>query len=79
MAHYEAAAICWGQRVEVAEKDRGSWDAQERFVRESEGWIEKAARWESYELDARIGLKVATAQDTLAKWRRARAAAVGAS
>lgn len=31
-------------------------------------WIEKAANWEKYELDARIGLKIATAQDTLRRW-----------
>lgn len=31
-------------------------------------WIEKAATWEKFELDARIGLKIATAQDTLKRW-----------
>ena len=39
------------------------------WVRECEAWVDKAARWEGYVLDARIGLKLATAQDTLRKWR----------
>ena len=68
-AHYEMGALNWGQRVEIAQ--RGGED-EEKYVSESEAWIEKAAKWESYELDARIGLKVATAQDTLGKWRKAR-------
>ena len=39
-----------------------------RKVLTGEQWIEKAAAWEKYELDARIGLKIATAQDTLRRW-----------
>lgn len=73
-AHYEMGATSWLQRVELAQGG-GNWDEQEQYVSESEAWIEKAAKWESYELDARIGLKVATAQDTLAKWRKSRRAA----
>ena len=33
-------------------------------------YLEKAARWESYELDARIGLKVTAAMEALNKWER---------
>lgn len=41
------------------------------WVKQCESWIDKAARWESYELDARIGLKITTAQDTLKNyWTR---------
>ena len=67
-SHYEMGVICWIESREAAQKQRGL-GAEEALVRESEIWIEKAARWESYELDARIGLKIATAQDTLKKWR----------
>ena len=72
-AHYEMGVICWMQRGEAARK--GGSDAskdEERLVRECEGWIEKAAKWEAYELDARIGLKIATAQDTLRRWNEKR-------
>lgn len=43
---------------------------EEKLVKECEMWMEKAAKWEGYVLDTRIGLKVATAMDTLEKWRR---------
>jgi len=69
-AHYEMGAINWMQRVQIAQGGKDSLEEQEKYVRECEAWIDKAARWESYELDARVGLKVATAQDTLAKWRK---------
>ncbi len=64
-AHYEMGVICWMRRREGGK-------GEEEFVKECEGWVEKAAKWEGYELDARIGLKVATAQDTLRKWREKR-------
>jgi len=38
-------------------------------VKEAEGWVEKAGKWEAYELDARVGLKVATGLETLRAWR----------
>ena len=77
-AHYERGVISWMQRVEMAERmqrdasDKGAADDEINYVHECEAWIDKAAKWEGYELDARIGLKIATAQDTLAKWRKAR-------
>lgn len=37
-------------------------------VQECKLWLEKAAKWESFELDARIGLKIAMAEETLRKW-----------
>lgn len=64
--HYEMGVICWMRRREAGGKGEGD------YVKECEMWVEKAARWEGYELDARIGLKVATAQDTLRKWRERR-------
>ncbi|EER42913.1 mitochondrial outer membrane protein iml2 [Histoplasma capsulatum H143] len=42
-----------------------------RKVRECREWIEKVAKWETYELDARVGLKVTVAEDTLQKWESA--------
>ena len=54
------------QQMQVSEAVHGGNDAQK--VKECGEWIEKAAGWESYELDARIGLKITTAKDTLKKW-----------
>ena len=39
-----------------------------RLVSECKEWIDKAGKWESYDLDARIGLKITTAGDALRKW-----------
>ncbi|KAI9894356.1 MAG: Tetratricopeptide repeat protein 39C [Vezdaea aestivalis] len=54
-AHYEMAVLCWEQ------KDQGR-------VPECREWLDKAARWEAYDLDARIGLKITTALDTLRRY-----------
>ncbi|PGH15542.1 hypothetical protein AJ79_02324 [Helicocarpus griseus UAMH5409] len=52
--------------------DSGSNENEEahdrRKVRECKEWVDKVAKWESYELDARVGLKVAMAEETLQKW-----------
>ncbi|KAM5444123.1 Mitochondrial outer membrane protein iml2 [Microsporum ferrugineum] len=45
----------------------------EQKVQECKEWLEKVYKWESYELDARIGLKVTTAQETITKWEEAHA------
>ena len=66
-AHYEMGVVCWMQRGEAV-KERAGAEVEGRWVKECEDWVEKAAKWESYELDARIGLKIATAQDTLKRW-----------
>lgn len=71
VAHYEMGVVCWMQRGEVA-RAGGNRAEEERWVKECEGWVEKAAKWEAFELDARIGLKIATAQDTLRRWREGR-------
>ena len=70
-SHYEMGVICWMQRAEAVRNGSGI-KIEEKWVRECEGWIEKAAKWEGYTLDARIGLKIATAQDTLRKWNEKR-------
>lgn len=74
-AHYEMGVICWMRRRDttaVHEQDPKKNEQEAKWVKECEGWIEKAAKWEAYELDARIGVKIATAQDTLKKWRDGR-------
>lgn len=76
-AHYEMGVICWMQRVEAAAKGVGR-ETEEKWVKECEVWVEKAAKWESYELDARIGMKIATAQDTLRSWKEKAGLAVKA-
>ncbi|KAI9819909.1 MAG: Mitochondrial outer membrane protein iml2 [Pycnora praestabilis] len=58
-AHYEMAANFW------LERDGGKGDAERE--RQCAEWLDKVAKWEGYELDTRIGLKVTTAQDTLKK------------
>lgn len=72
-AHYEMGVICWMRRKDpiVSRHGAGRKDEAE-WVEECERWVEKAAKWEAYELDARIGIKIATAQDTLRKWRDGR-------
>ncbi len=65
-AYYEMGVVCWMQRAEASKA--GNAKEEERWVRECEMWVDKAAKWGPYELDARIGLKIATAQDTLRRW-----------
>ncbi|MCJ1245033.1 Mitochondrial outer membrane protein iml2 [Trapelia coarctata] len=71
-AHYEMGACLWAEREGVDEAEREKEGAMERDrerVREAEGWVDKAGKWEAYELDARVGLKIATGLDTLRAWR----------
>lgn len=86
-AHYEMGVICWMRRKDngtaavvaaagaAVSNQRDEHDGRKdeaAWVDECERWVEKSAKWEAYELDARIGIKIATAQDTLKKWRDAR-------
>ena len=68
VAHYEMGVNCWMQRG-VDDGHGNGLDVAEKWVRECETWIEKASKWEGYSLDARIGLKITTAQDTIKKWK----------
>ncbi|KAJ9492370.1 hypothetical protein VN97_g852 [Penicillium thymicola] len=43
-------------------------ETERKQVAECKGYLEHAARWESYELDARIGLKVTAAIEAVHKW-----------
>lgn len=64
-AHYEMGVGCWMRRKEGGKKE-------EEWVKECGEWVDKAAKWEGYELDARVGLKIATAEDTLKKYHGVR-------
>ncbi|KAL1954659.1 hypothetical protein VTO42DRAFT_853 [Malbranchea cinnamomea] len=82
-AHYEMASNLWMERyayqsIHVNKKDGAEKDDQNR-LREAHDWekvqeckkhVEKVAKWESFELDARVGLKVATAQETIRRWEK---------
>ena len=65
-AHYEIGVNLWMQRS----GDRGDGDRE--LVRECAEWVNTAAKFESYDLDARIGLKITTALDTIKKWGEGR-------
>ena len=58
-ARYEMAVINWLDYVE----NNDNKDA----LKECSEWLEKVAKWESFELDARIGIRVATGRDTVGK------------
>lgn len=60
-ACYEMAVCLWVQG-----------QGEKESVRECAEWVDKVARWEGYSMDARIGLKVANAQDTCKKWAEMR-------
>ncbi|OJD37611.1 mitochondrial outer membrane protein iml2 [Diplodia corticola] len=67
-ACYEMGACLW-EEVRAEEREKGEHglgrDGKER-LRECGSWVEKVAKWgEGYDLDARIGMKVTTAKDTL--------------
>lgn len=56
------AAVCW-QEKDVAGGNRKA------KVAECEDWLNKVAKWESYVLDARIGMKVTTGLDTIRRFK----------
>jgi hypothetical protein len=41
---------------------------ERQLVKECKTYLDQAAKWESYELDARIGLKVTAAMEAVHKW-----------
>ena len=61
-AYYEMAAVCW------QEKDVQGVDTKAK-VAECDEWLNKVAKWESYVLDARIGMKVTTGLDTMKRYK----------
>ncbi|EHA17888.1 hypothetical protein ASPNIDRAFT_177222 [Aspergillus niger ATCC 1015] len=89
VAHFEMAANLWMERptysaihggpASSSEKPSTDSDMQleRRQVRECKEHLEKAAKWESYELDARVGLKVTAALEAVEKWESAHATTSG--
>lgn len=81
-AHFEMAANLWMERPtyqalhglsDKASAETGSSEGkhpgkEKELVRECKSYLDHAARWESYELDARIGLKVTAAMEAVNKW-----------
>lgn len=57
VAHYEMA-VCFWQEAPGQDGDRAA-------LQKCSEYVEKVAKWESYDLETRVGLKVATARETL--------------
>ncbi|RHZ65569.1 Mitochondrial outer membrane protein iml2 [Aspergillus turcosus] len=80
VAHFEMAANLWMERPTYIANHGGAKQVSEpadtkdaltyerEKVRKCKEFLEKAAKWESYELDARIGLKVTAAMEAVQKW-----------
>ncbi|KAF2272564.1 uncharacterized protein EI97DRAFT_385457 [Westerdykella ornata] len=62
-ARYEMAACLW-REAELMEEE-GKKEERVEVLRECKTWLEEVAAWETYDLDARIGMKVTTAKGTL--------------
>ena len=82
VAHFEMAANLWMERPAYI-KEHGppfysspqpstaERDLEEQKVRECKEHLETVAKWDSYELDARIGLKVTSGREAIQKWETA--------
>ncbi|KAK4507194.1 hypothetical protein PRZ48_000929 [Zasmidium cellare] len=57
VAHYEHAVCLW--------QEAGGQDGEREVLRKCSEELGKVEKWESFDLDARIGLKVTTARETL--------------
>ncbi|KAF2263976.1 hypothetical protein CC78DRAFT_533579 [Lojkania enalia] len=62
-ARYEMAANLWRE----ADRD-GRPEGDTEKLEECKVWLEEVSKWESYDLDARIGMKVTTAKATLRRY-----------
>ncbi|KAJ5432705.1 Inclusion body clearance protein iml2 [Penicillium daleae] len=73
-ANFEMAANVWMERPTYQSLHKLSSDVSEKpeqerkLVHTCKEHLDHAARWESYELDARIGLKVTAALEAVHKW-----------
>ncbi|KAI1423351.1 outer membrane protein Iml2/Tetratricopeptide repeat protein 39 [Xylaria sp. FL1777] len=63
-AHYEMAVLAW------VEGRSGMPADEKKKVDECQTWLDKVARWESYVLDGRVGMRVQTGMDTLRWYKR---------
>lgn len=82
-AHFELAANLWMERPSYVPTHASPWDpkpaakevsegelvsTERKQVQECDEHLEKVAKWESYDLDTRIGLKVTAAREAIRKW-----------
>ncbi|KAF7594117.1 Mitochondrial outer membrane protein iml2 [Aspergillus hancockii] len=87
VAHFEMAANLWMERPtyvalhggpeatkEIKASSEEAMKLEREKVRECKDYLEKLAKWESYELDARVGLKVTAAMEAVRKWESTRSA-----
>ncbi|KAF1816787.1 hypothetical protein P152DRAFT_485973 [Eremomyces bilateralis CBS 781.70] len=64
LAHYEMAIIRWEEWGDMEVEGEA---ARRGKLAECKEWLEKVANWEAYDLDARMGLRITTARDTIKK------------
>lgn len=83
-AHFEFSANLWMERPSYVPTHASPWDPEPSYrglgeekeivsvernlIQECSEHLEKVAKWESYDLDTRIGLKVTAAKDAIRKW-----------
>jgi hypothetical protein len=54
--------------------DRDPVGSEREMVRECKEYVDKVAKWETYVLDTRIGLKVTAAEEAIQRWEAAQPA-----
>ena len=80
VGHYEMAVCEWVEYEELTENLTRTLHGEEKAkpdkcLAECASYLDKVAKWEAYDLDTRVGIKVRTAQETLRRTREADAAA----
>ncbi|KAJ8125123.1 hypothetical protein O1611_g8517 [Lasiodiplodia mahajangana] len=63
-ASYEMAVLSWVEGQTETQADT------QKKVDDCQAWLDKVAKWESYLLDGRIGMRVQTGRDTLRWYKR---------
>lgn len=68
------AALAWVEVQKPELRKEVDKDGEEDWLREKteecQSWLEKVAKWETFVLDARIGMRVQTGMDTLRWYKR---------
>ena len=59
VAHYEHAVCLW--------QEAGGQDGDQATLKQCSDELMRVEKWESFDLDARIGLKMTTARETLTR------------
>lgn len=65
VARLEVAACLWDEANEMGKTPAVDENARREKLRECKRLVEEVSNWGGYELDARFGIKVTTAMDTL--------------